>query len=153
MLPTFRSLIRGRLQTLGWNQIDLAQRLNVTPETVSRIVNGKHAVPVDAADQWADALGFTVGHERERFLDVLHLSAAGERVRGLYERELSARLSAENFKTECQHRIRRARKILDLMDPDGKLAELAEDQPDEARRVAEADDADAADEEAGDGPA
>lgn len=139
MLPTFRSLIKGRLQTLGLNQVDLAQRVNLTPETVSRIMTGKHAVPVDAADLWADALGFAATDEREQFLDVLHLSAAGDRVRGLYERELRARLAAENFKTECQHRIRRARKILDLMDPDGKLGELADDLPIDERRVADGD--------------
>jgi transcriptional regulator with XRE-family HTH domain len=124
MLPTFKSLIRGRLQVLGISQVELAQRVKLTAETVSRIMTGRHPVPVDSADVWADALDFTGGDDREQFLDVLHLSAAGPRVRALYEREMNARVTAENFRNECQHRIRRARQVLDLMDPDGKLAAL-----------------------------
>lgn len=133
MLPTFGSLIRGRLKALRLSQRDLGALVGLTHESINRILTEKQGVPLEQADAWADALRFHDA-ERDLFLDLMHLAASPPRVRAMYAREREARLTAEMFRSECTHRIRRARQILDLMDPQGRGA-----LPDEMSRLVDED--------------
>jgi transcriptional regulator with XRE-family HTH domain len=43
--PNSSRFVKSSLKKLGWKQVDLAFRLEVTKETVSRWVNGRITVP------------------------------------------------------------------------------------------------------------
>jgi len=50
----------GRMHEMGLNNKDLAEKLNVRPSYVSRVLTGKANVSVKQARRFADALGMTV---------------------------------------------------------------------------------------------
>lgn len=53
----FRENVRQRRIELGWTQVELAKRLNVTQPYVAEIERGRATPGLDTVERFADALG------------------------------------------------------------------------------------------------
>ncbi len=109
-LKDLKRLLRSHL-TLG----ELAEKVDVSREHLSRILNGHSEVPWRDAARWADAVGL-VGDVREQFIDAICLAAAPPRIQQMLVDERERRIAAEKFRDECRHRLKRARDVLDIME-------------------------------------
>ncbi len=63
----FADIFRAELKRRKHTHVSFAEKVGVTPAFVSLIATRRAKMPMDRADQWADALGLT-GNERRGFI-------------------------------------------------------------------------------------